>query len=235
MQVLLLTLCLLNFKSWAQSGNLLSTKVINSPDENNRAPRRFPSAEIDPATDARLGAQKDFFRKRKGWQQALGVEREIWVDVEQTRKNVSSQPYFDVRAVGAVKVPSERIYRDIQKFEKLSLVSENFKKVVWNEPKKELFLWVETIGYESKLLMDVDFDRDSQKIILSVREGTFAGMKAIIDVDDFEKRSSLITFNASLANRDMPLPPSLMAFALEVLAQKVAQKMRTALETDYGK
>lgn len=169
------------------------------------------------------------------------VDREILVSARTesgiTEKQTSR--YF-LSGVGLIKKTPDVVYREIQRFEILPQVSSHFQEVKYDPKLKRLLILAQALGYQAKLIFQLEFDEKKNRIQFHVIEGPFKGLYGVLDIRPFtvkkraEKgqasRMSEISIRIAHETARLPIPKSLIGFALEVVAKDVAFKMRRHLE-----
>jgi uncharacterized membrane protein len=173
-----------------------------------------------------------FWENKKDWKHEMDVEKEIYVSV----KSPAKSERFHIEAGGMVAAPLEFVFKKASEFEELPKVSPTFKKVVYNREKKELYLVTEALGYHANLLMHIrEIPGSEPALDWEVTGGSFQGLKGIIQFKTYKAQKTIMTLRADLQSAQIPLPPILRDFALEVVTEKVAKRMRGYLEEEYRK
>ncbi|MES2856870.1 MAG: hypothetical protein V4692_13460 [Bdellovibrionota bacterium] len=171
------------------------------------------------------------FWKKPAIQKKL-KEREVIVGVTTTQVS-KEKVRFAMTAAGHVNRSREHCYAVAQEYPKLKEVSSHFKTLNWNAEKSELFMVTEALGFQARMIMKMTPVTDTKRsaIGFEVIWGHFTGMKGEIGFDPIDSRSTEMSFRANYEAKELPLPKALMGFALEVINQKVAEKMRSYIET----
>ena len=144
---------------------------------------------------------------------------------------------FTVRGAGVVNVPHANAFALAQEYTRLTQVSDHFRTVTYEPSSQKLFLHTQALGYQARMLMQVHTLQTPQRseLQLVVKEGSFQGMRANIGFARLEPTRTEVSLDCVYESKVLPLPKALMGFALEVIAQKVAEKMRSHLEEQYRK
>ena len=157
-----------------------------------------------------------------------------------TGKSPGGKSTFAVRGAGIVAAPRAFAFRAAQRYERLKEISDRFREVKWDEPTKTLFLAAEALGYQARMILKVDAakaaDRDELK--WETTWGRLKGMKGAIgfaDVESAGKEKTEIDFASDFSADELPLPRGAMGFALEIVAQKVAERMRSYIEAEWAR
>jgi hypothetical protein len=168
----------------------------------------------------------------------LKEDREVLVSVTtdslpETAKDQAKRVRFNMSGVGYVRKAKEHCFKLAQEYPRLKEVSDHFKQLEWDAKKSELFIVTEALGYQARMIMKMtpvsEATRDA--IQFEVIWGQFRGMKGEIDFDTIDASTTQESLRATYESSSLPLPKILMGFALEVIVQKVAEKMRTYIET----
>jgi len=185
---------------------------------------------------APLQADEDawpFWRKKTPLTQQIMRERKIVVSV----KKRADQTYRVVGA-GAVNVPLNQSFAGILKFEDLEKVSDHFETVKHDPGKKHLYMKIQGYGYVARMLLAYKITKDDEflkQLDWKVLSGSFKGMVGHYKLRPLTKKQTEISLWSHFKQPPFPLPDFFLTFTLEVIAEKVAQKMRTYLESDYRK
>lgn len=161
--------------------------------------------------------------------------REVLVSVK--REDVSGGPTplvgFSMNGVGVVERSKDHCFKVAQRYEKLKDVSSHFKTVNYDPANSQVLMVAEALGYQSRMILQltpVSEDWRSE-IQWEVVWGHFKGMKGVIGFEAIDSMRTEVSLQARYEAAELPLPKVLMGFALEVVTQKVAEKMRTYMET----
>jgi hypothetical protein len=121
-------------------------------------------------------------------------------------------------------------------FEKLPEISSYFKKVVHKKEKKEVYFHIRALGMQMRFIQKYKWGKKSLKeaqMDWKVTWGLLKGMVGHYKFRYIEPTKTEITIWSSLVKSDIPIPQFLVNFTLEVIAEKVAQKMRTFMEENF--
>jgi hypothetical protein len=194
-------------------------------------PIREPRLSIEKSAPLPL---QPFWRRKAEVARKMREERAVVVsvkaaDVAQPAGFVS----FSISGAGVVARKKETAFRLAQDYSRLREVSDHFRVVNWNSRDSQLFVVTEALGYEARMLMDVraiDADWRSE-IQWEVIGGHFKGMTGVFGFETLPNGNTEVSIQSIYKAKELPLPRALVGFALEVVTQKVAEKMRTFLES----
>ncbi|MEK7358194.1 MAG: hypothetical protein AAB250_17235 [Bdellovibrionota bacterium] len=177
-----------------------------------------------------------FWRTKPDVRKRLMENREVVVSVRnEDVTNVAGKKLirFTIRGVGLVTRNKEVAFRIAQQYPKLKDVSSHFKTVNYDASKRELFLICEALGFQARQILKmtpVEEDWRSE-IQWEVIWGAFLGMKGVLGFEKVSDTHTEVSIQTNYEAEKLPLPRVLMGFAFEVIAQKVAERMRTHLES----
>lgn len=200
-------------------------------------PRHLPPSVFTPdyfAIDPlfyRLTQEKPFWEKNKNLGDRLRDDRAVLVSVR------TLDPWFDKQAeifamsgVGWVRRDRPSVFKIAHELDRLKQISEHFQEVKWDPKTNRVFIIASALGYQARMLMAVQFQPEDQ-VRFKVIEGHFLGLTGAITMRAIDERTTEVAVRAVHEARQIPVPKFLMGFALEVVVQKVAEKMRTHFET----
>lgn len=172
-----------------------------------------------------------FWRKKPELLEKIREERAILVSVR-SEPAPQQQVRFLMSGAGAVARSRDFCFRLSQKYAKLKEISEHFKQVEFDSRSRELSIVTEALGYEARMAMritPVTVDHRSE-LQWEVVRGHFKGMTGWIGFDQLETQKTEMSLQANYEAAELPLPKFLVGFALEVVLQQVAGKMRAYIE-----
>lgn len=172
-----------------------------------------------------------FWKSKPVLVEKLRTERVIIVSVK--RDDLSNgRIRFLMTGAGVVKRPKDICFQVSQQYTKLKEVSEHFKTVRYESKSRELLLVIEVLGYQAQMSLRLNPVNEDWRSELQweVIAGHFTGMTGIIGFEKIEGDRTEMSIDAKYEAAEFPLPRILMGFALEVVIQKVAEKMRTFIE-----
>jgi hypothetical protein len=192
-----------------------------------------PAAQISIPKDQPV-AQQPFWKSKPEVRKKILEERAVVVSVA-SEKLVDDETLLLMKGAGVVNAPRGFCFATAQRYERLKDVSDNFKDVRYDEAKQELFLTVQALGYQARIVMHIIPVASSWRDELQweVTWGEFKGMKGIIGFEDSSALRTEMSMNVRFQSAHMPLPKILMGFAMEVVTQKVAERMRSWIESEY--
>lgn len=193
-----------------------------------------PDAVAPSATLALLVTQKSeppFWKLKPALMTKIREERAVIVSVNTSRASSGLQR-FTMLGVGVVNRPKAFCFATAQDYGKLKEVSEHFKTVSFDAKTDQLYMVLEALGYEARMTLHVtpaseDWRSELQWVVIS---GSFTGMKGVIGFEHADHDHTEMSMSSEYEASELPLPRVLMGFALEVITQKVAEKMRTFIE-----
>lgn len=197
------------------------------------APNPSPQLSIrkeTPATELPFWKTKPDVRKR------LHENRDVVVAVRNEDVKAADGKKlvrFTIRGVGLVKRNKDVAFRLAQQYPRLKEVSSHFKTVNYHAERSEVFLICEALGWQARQILKVTPVSEDwrSEIQWEVIWGHFLGMKGIIGFEKVDEQRTEVSIQTNYEAETLPLPRVLMGFAFEVIAQKVAEKMRTHLES----
>jgi hypothetical protein len=224
--------------------------ALNEPKGN--APAKLPShrkppGPIQPEEVVRyetpaLSRRRDQPREALFWRVKPEIYRKITeeraVVVSVTRTDLKDEPgmiHFAMKGAGIVGAPKNFSFRTAQEYEKLKQISDHFRTVVFDPNSRRLFLIMEALGYQARMVLQITPVSEDwrSEIQWQVIWGAFKGMTGVIGFEHEGSDRCEISLISDYKSDHLPLPKVLMGFTLEVLTQKVAEKMRTFIETEY--
>jgi hypothetical protein len=142
-----------------------------------------------------------------------------------------------VVGVGVVNAPVGFVRTQVGQFQNLAQVSSYFKKVVHKPENNQLYIHVRAMGYETRLLMSYKWTQPEQghQLDWQVTEGTFQGMQGHYLLREVGPGRTEVSTWMRVSPPKTPVPDFLFNFTLEVIAEKVAHKMRSYIEEQYRK
>lgn len=177
-----------------------------------------------------------FWREKKKVYRQITHERRVIVSVKQ--EEVAGKKSFRMVGVGAVNAPIDFCVGEVMEFDKLPEISSYFKKVVHQKDKKQVYIVLEAMGYQARLLLEYQWnkkDPNAQQMDWKVIWGPFKGMIGHYQFVKINGEQTEVSIWSNFSNHNIPIPEFLMKFTLEVIAEKVAQKMRSFIEDNYRK
>lgn len=172
-----------------------------------------------------------FWRSKNSIHSKMIEDRYIPVSV--TKINLPNHMIaFDVKGAGIVHTSAANAYKVSQEFNKLTEVSSHFKSAVYDEKNSQLFLVLEALGFETRMIMAIDLvvTKKRSEIQFEVVWGELKGMTGAIGFEPSGDDSCEVSILSHYQAKSFPLPKIFMGFAFEVITQKVAEKMRTFIE-----
>lgn len=175
-------------------------------------------------------AELPFWKRKPELQKKIREDRAIFVSVR--REDLERDPglmRFTMLGAGLVARPKDFCFRLGQQYHRLTQISDHFRTVNHDPRTNQLFLITEALGYQARMILKlnpVSGDRRSE-IQWKVIWGAFKGMTGVIGFEKEGEGKTEVSIIAKYEAKELPIPKVLMGFALEVVTQKVAEKMRT--------
>ena len=175
---------------------------------------------------------KPFWEGKPQLELKLREERAVLVSVRTDKgEKDKAADLFSINGVGHVRRDAETIFVLAKQFDRLKDVSEVFREVKFEPKTNRVFVICEALGYQARMLVQVDPSKEPiREIRFKVIEGHFEGLEGLMTFKELAKMETEVSFRARLEAREIPIPRVLVGFALEVLVQKVAIKMRSHFE-----
>ena len=175
--------------------------------------------------------KRPFWKTRPELQEKIREDRAIIVSVKRADLD-GGLIRFTMMGAGEVARPKEFCFAVAQQYEKLKEVSDHFKTVTYDVPSRQLLLITEALGYQARMIMRVQPVAEDWRNELQweVIWGHFKGMTGYIGFERAEGDKTEVSISAKYEAMELPLPKILMGFALEVITQKVAERMRAFIE-----
>lgn len=188
----------------------------------------------DPHRELIQMEAKPFWRKPKYFKK-LENERAILVSVRSDKIEDTDRQNLHILGAGLVSRPIEDCYRILKDFGEWKQMSDYIRLSEY-DPKTQIFnLHLEAFGYHARLKMRVFFDGkgDQLKALrFLVLEGGFKDMKGLLEFKDHERRKTEISMTVQDEFDKLPLPRFFLEFGLEVVFQKMAERMRSHIEKE---
>jgi hypothetical protein len=142
---------------------------------------------------------------------------------------------FTIKGAGIVNAPRVFSFKEAQNYDKLKSISSHFKTVTYAPVNQTLHLVMEALGYEADMLLKMEpvTTELRDELQWSVIAGHFKGMRGVLAFESVAGGKTESSIDAVYQAETLPLPKILMGVALEAIFQKVAEKMRSAIEAEY--
>lgn len=203
-----------------------------------RAQESVPSPGLSSSVPAalvvdrkRAETERPFWRK-PAVMQKIREDRAIVVSVRR-EDAPNEQVRFLMSGAGMVTRPKEFCFGISQHYAKLKEISDHFKTVNYDSSQRQLFLVTEALGYQARMVLKIlpvseDWRSELQWEVIW---GHFKGMTGLIGFERITEKQTEMSLSAKYEAAELPLPRILMGFALEVVTQKVAERMRAFIES----
>lgn len=178
-------------------------------------------------------SEQPFWKRNTKVAAKIRDERAIVVSVK--REDVAQDPElmrFTMMGAGWVSRPKDFCFQLGQQYHRLKEVSDHFRTVRFDPTSNQLFLITEALGYQARMILQVTPVSEDwrSEIQWKVIWGHFKGMTGVMGFEKVADDKTEISVQARYEAKELPVPKILMGFALEVVTQKVAEKMRGYLE-----
>lgn len=175
-----------------------------------------------------------FWKRKPDLYKSIVERRRVVVSVRSEKQDKREK----IRIVGAgvVNAPFDFALTQVLSFESLPEVSSYFKKVVHKKEKGLLYISMLAFGYRADVLLDYKINKNKQKwaqLDWVVKNGSLKGMIGHYKVVAIGPKKTEISMWSTMNEIKVPIPDFLLKFTLEVIAEKVAQKMRSSIENNY--
>ncbi len=207
---------------------------------------QVPAAAEEPPGPGKLtvardtpASQRPFWKSKPEQRKKLYEARAVLVSVRDEKVETADgrkQVRFTIKGAGLVSAPKAFSFATAQEYPKLKEVSGHFKTVAYHAPSRKLFLVMEALGYQARMVLRMRPVSEDWRDELQwdVVWGDFKGMTGVIGFERAEGPSKTeASIEAVYQAAELPLPKILMGLALEAIAQKVAEKMRSLIEGEY--
>jgi len=167
------------------------------------------------------------------------IREERSVQVSSRREDLASgEMRFTFLGVGDVSKDCDFTLAMAQQFDRLPEISNHFKEVIFDPERRQLWMVANALGYQGRMLLQTDlaFARDPlalehrPQLEFEITWGTFRGLRGVLTFEPIDLKKCEVAVEAHYQTKEPPLPKVLMGFALEVVIQKVAEKMRAFAE-----
>ncbi len=178
-------------------------------------------------------------------------ERAVLVSVRTNRGEVDKEAdLFSIQGVGWVKRDAHAVFELAKQFDRLKDISDHFREVKYEPKTNRIFVICEALGYQARMLMHVEAvegvsapeagvtmgaaaEPSSPLIKFKVIDGHFIGLEGSMVFRELKQSpgQTEVSLRVRHEAREIPIPRILVGFALEVMVQKVAMKMRTYFES----
>ena len=216
---------ILSVTAAAQSKNFATFPPAPIKIERAKLPLHLWLAEEPLKADLPFWRQKETLRKKMREDRLIAVS----VSKQNLAKALVS---FDVKGAGYVHANLKQAFAISQKFSELTAVSSHFKSVYYDEKNQQLFLVLEALGYETRMILAIDIvqEKKRKEIQFEVVWGELKGLRGAIGFEALDADQTEVSILSHYQAEKFPLPKIFMGFAFEVLTQKIAEKMRVFIE-----
>ncbi len=211
-------------------------------ESKEKALARFPPEPIKFARTKKVvglilpsepsASEMPFWRNKVQIRKKMLEDRLISVSVN-TSTLPSGMVAFDVKGAGIVHAPRESAIKTSLEFDQLTKVSSNFKSSYYDEKNSQLFVVIEALGFETRMILAIDrvVEKKRSEIQFEVVWGELKGMAGAIGFENVNDESCEVSILSHYEAAKLPLPKVFIGFAFEVVTQKIAEKMRSFIES----
>jgi hypothetical protein len=179
--------------------------------------------------------EKAFWRMKPRLVERMREERDIIVSV--THSTRDKLKLFEIKGAGWTRSEAAFAFRVARQFEDLKKVSSHFQIVQYNEKTQKLFVRTEALGWYADMLMQISLEENAAAKLYNIYwinlAGSFKGMKGVGQLRGVASDQCEISIVASYEAEVLPLPSVLMNMGLEFVLQKVTEKMRRVIESEF--
>ncbi len=179
--------------------------------------------------------EQPYWRKRPNLYNKVLHERKVLVSVKTQKENKIKT--IKMRGVGVAQVPLHVAKKEIMNFESLPQVSSHFDEVTHDREKKVINILASALGYQTRLILKYswqDKEKHQQMDWIAIG-GPFKGMVGHFQMLPVSAQKTEIVLWSSFESTHIPIPAFILNITLEVICEKVAQKMRAFIESSYKK
>lgn len=144
---------------------------------------------------------------------------------------------FTISGVGWVRREASVVFALAQRYEKLKEITDVFREIKFEPKTNRVFVICQALGYQARMLFSVTSSlAPVREIRFKVIEGHFLGLEGTMGFRELNEKnpSTEVSLQVRHEAREIPIPKFLVGFALEVVIQNVAKKMRTYFEDAPG-
>jgi hypothetical protein len=176
-------------------------------------------------------SEKPYWKSKPDLLKRMSDDRFITVSVNR-QDFPDGHVAFTMSGAGMVSRGKDACFATAQDYNKLKEISDHFKTVTFEPQTQKLFIVTEALGYQARMMMQLTPVHEDwrSEVQWEVIWGSFKGMKGVIGFERLGPRTTEVSLTGRFEAPELPIPKIIMGFALEVITQKVAEKMRTYLE-----
>ena len=180
--------------------------------------------------------KKPFWERKERIYKKMVDERAIYVSVK-TVDNKAPAPKprrLKILGAGVIHRPRSVTREKLVQYDKWSGIHESIRVSTWTPATKRLFLHMEAFDYHAKMILQVEAEKRENEdwIHMKVVQGSFEGMTVGFRMKDAKSRKTEVAMTANYDFEKLPMPQFFVVFGLEVVFQKIAEKMRLFVERD---
>ena len=216
-------------------GTTMGLAFLGSQEATASVNLSAPSAREQPKELSESVSKSETPFWRRSPDRLLQIREGRSIQVSSKREDFKSgEMRFVFHGAGDVSRSCQFTLQTAQQFERLPEISEHFKGVVSDADRGQVFLIAQALGFKSKLMLQFDVmspaNEKNQNLKFEVIWGAFKGLTGELLFDPLDDGKCEVSVVATFQTTDPPLPKRVLGFALEVVIQKVAEKMRAYAE-----
>jgi hypothetical protein len=187
-----------------------------------------------------VDAEVPFWRAKPELLRRMREDRVVVVSARRSDVTTVSGAHeirFTIKGAGIVSAPRGFAFKESQNYTKLKDISSYFKKVEYDASSRKLHFVAEVLGFveDADLIMTPVSVEKRDELQWTIVRGDFKGMTGVLGFEQDLGGKTEVSIDAVYQASTLPLPKILMGVALEAVFQKVAEKLRTAIETEFKK
>ncbi len=159
-------------------------------------------------------------------------ERAIYVSVKTVETSQKKNKQLKILGAGVIHRPRSQTWEALTQYEKWSGIHESIRASRWTPSTQRLFLHMEAFKYHAKMILQVEAENKDKEdwIHMKVVQGALKGMVVAFRIKDAKSRKTEVAMTALYNFEKLPMPQFFVVFGLEVVFQKIAEKMRLFVE-----
>jgi len=206
--------------------------------------KEVPTGESDEPSLADRPSLVDappFWREKPHLFDRIKRRRAIIVSVRSHKLETESGHELRMQGGGMISVPKDFAYEHSKDLEVLKKTGNYVKELNLDKETGRLFLHTAAFRYHAKMHMQVSYkenhDKSPEKSVIQfeIVRGTFQGMKGEFNFEEYNGGRTIIGFNSLYNYEELPIPRFFVRFGLEVVIQKMSERIRSVIESEYKK
>ncbi len=176
-----------------------------------------------------------FWRKPKYFHK-IEEDRAILVSVRSSKIKQTERQSLKMEGAGMVSRTLEQSYSTLKQFSRWKEMSDYIQSSTYDPATKILKLHLLAFRYHAYLNMRIFFDEKDpspKALRFLVLDGAFKDMAGVLEFKDHGRRKTEISMTVYDEFDKLPLPQFFIEFGLEVVFQKMAERMRSFIEKEH--